>query len=242
MKRFLVSLLVSLVVCPGGSGGVEQKSPNLVRNPGLEIDADGDHVPDHWSAPKPQDYPPDWHVGAGGMACGVSNIARSGRQAIAYSRVAADTLSIGVADWWDYSAWEKAADSTQDHWAVAFKTDDFPVKEYHLYRVRCWVKAENVQSLHIKFIASYVYPKRDKPVIRWIHPLLHGPEHKRHKSGTWEWEEWEATIAVPEFVERGRVEFWVREWTAPATLYCDDMSVTEVGPYPFFKRRRKELK
>jgi hypothetical protein len=30
----------------------------------------------------------------------------------------------------------------------------------------------------------------------------------------------------------------VWEWAAPARLYCDDMEVTEVGPYPFFERRR----
>ena len=240
MKRssawgLLLCFLLWLAACarPG-------EKPNLVLNPGLEVDANHDSVPDHWSVPKPSDYPADWHVGGAGGVSGRSTIARSGKYSIMYSVPSPRFPEVPPADWWDYAAWERLTRFSSGHWSIAFRTDDFPVKEYHLYRARCYVKAENVLTLHVKFIATFVYPGRKKPVVRWIHPLPHDPNHKVHKSGTWDWEEWETVVPVPEFVERGRIEFWVREWAAPAKLFCDDMSVIDAGPYPFFERKRKQ--
>lgn len=240
MKQVTVCTISVLVIGTGSWVLAEGANPNLVANPGLEVDADGDKVPDHWTAAKPSDYPADWRVGGGAAECGLSNIARSGKHSIVYSVAAPAFPTVAPEDWWDYSAWEKTTGFSQGHWAVVFKTEDFPVKEYHLHRVRCYVKAENIMRLHIKFIATFVYPNQDKPAIRWIHPLLHAPDHERQKSGTWDWQKWEAIIAVPEFAEKGRIEFWVREWPAPAKLFCDDMSVVEEGPYPFFERKRDQ--
>ena len=242
MRQFGVWMMVIVLVAgPGSLALADGEKPNLVANPGLEMDADGDNIPDHWGVPKPSDYPADWRVGGGAAECGISDIARSGEHSIVYSVAAPTFPTVAPDDRWDYAAWEETARFFGGHWAIAFKTADFPVEEYHLYRVRCWVKAQNVMTLHIKFIATYVYPRQDKPVIRWTHPLLHDPAHTMHKSGTWDWELWEQVIAVPEFVEKGRIEFWVREWPAPAELYCDDMTVTDEGPYPFFIRRREQL-
>lgn len=238
MNRFATWLILVAAACAPALVLAQGERPNLVQNPGLEVDADGDNVPDHWGVAKPQDYPPDWHVAGASAECGISNLARSGAHSIVYSVPAPSFPAIPPERWWDHAAWEETARLSQGHWAIAFKTDDFPVNEYHLCRCRCWVKAENILTLHIKFIATFVYPKQDKPVIRWIHPLLHDPRHETHKSGTWDWEQWEAVIAVPEFVTHGRIEFWVRQWAAPAKLYCDDMSVTDEGEYPFFERRR----
>ena len=234
------ALLLLLAFLPAGCSRPGEE-PNLVLNPGLELDADNDGVPDHWGVPKPSDYPADWRVGGSSGVFGRSAVARSGKCSIMYSVPAPTYPTVAASDGWDYAAWEKLTKFSSGHWAIAFKTDDFPVNEYHLYRVRCWVKAENVHTLHIKFIATFVYPGREKPAIRWIHPLLHDPGHKVHKNGTWDWELWETVVPVPEFVEKGRIEFWVREWASPAKVLCDDMSVTDLGPYPIFERKRKPL-
>jgi len=238
MRQFTAWTILTILVWAGSLALADGDKSNLVQNPSLEVDADGDNIPDHWGVPKPSDYPADWHVGGGAEEFGISDVARSGKHSIMYSVGAPRFRTIAPEDRWDYAAWDEAARFSGGHWAIAFKTDDFPVNEYHLCRCRCWVKAENILTLHVKFIATFVYPKQDKPVIRWIHPLLHDPRHETHKSGTWDWEQWEAVIAVPEFVTHGRIKFWVREWAAPAKLYCDDMSVTDEGEYPFFERRR----
>ncbi len=210
---------------------------NLVQNPGLEIDADGDEMPDHWHAADPADYPANWHVGEGASEVGLSDIANTGEHSIVYSTPHARAPEVG--NWWDFSQWEAQTDATAGHWSVALRTEDFPVNEYHLYRVRCWVRARDILRLHIKFIATFVYPGReDRPVERWIHPLLHNPQEVTHASGSWDWQMWEALVPVREFIEQGRIEFWVREWAAPASVWCDDMSVVEVRPYPYFERRR----
>ena len=240
MNRIAHALLLLAAGCGWLCLPAAGQAPNLAANPGLEVDADNDGVPDHWSVPKPQDYPADWHVGGGAARCGTADLAKSGQHSILYAVPGADPPAVPPDRQWDADAWAKATATTAGEWAVAFKTDDFPVKEYNLYQVRCWVKADNVLSLHVKFIATYVYPGQAKPVVRWIHPLLHDPGQRTMRSGNWDWELWEATVAVPEYVEKGRIEFWVREWGAPAKLYCDDMSVTEAGPYPILMRNRKQ--
>ena len=166
MKRCnLYGLLLWLPLLSAAISNAEEK-PNLVLKTGLEIDADRDSVPDHWSVPKPSDYPAGWRVGASKALFGRSTVARTGEYSIMYCIPSPNLPSVAAADWWDYAAWERVIHATSGRWAVAFKTDDFPVKEYHLHRVRCYVKAENVLNLHIKFIATFVYPRRKKPAIR----------------------------------------------------------------------------
>ncbi len=238
MRRIPIWPVFLGALCIASSVLADGENPNLVANPGLEVDADADGVPDHWSVARPSDYPADWHVAGGAAEVGVSPVARSGEHSIVYSVPSPVIPPVAPEDWWDYSAWDDMTKATGGHWSVAFKTDDFPVNEYHLCSCHCWVRAENIQQLHVKFIATFVYPGRQEPSVHWIHPLLHDPSHETHKSGTWDWEPWGAVVAVPEFVTHGRIEFWVREWAAPAKLYCDDMSVTDEGEYPFFERRR----
>jgi hypothetical protein len=210
---------------------------NLVLNPGLEADADADGVPDHWYAPDPADYPANWRVGGEGSQVALSDIAHTGEHSIVYER--AQITPPTVSNPWSFDDWEAQTEATSGHWSVALRTEDFPVDEYHLYRVRCWVRAQDILRLHIKFIATYVYPGReDEPVERWIQPTLNDPSEKTRVTGSWDWQMWEALVPVPEFVEQGRIEFWVREWSAPAKLWCDDMSVVEIRPYPYFERRR----
>lgn len=228
---------ISLIVALLASMLPVTAQQNLVRNPGLEMDVDADRMPDYWHAANPADYPAEWHVGTGVCEVGTSDVAHTGQHSIVYSALHRDPPLL--LNPWDFGQWDAQAEATTGHWAVALRTANFPVNEYHLYRVRCWVRAQDILSLHIKFIATYVYPGReDEPVERWIHPLLHSPEHLTHASGSWDWQMWEGLVAVPEFVEQGRIEFWVREWAAPASVWCDDMSVVEIRPYPYFERRR----
>lgn len=241
MSRYAISVLlaVAFVVCTAVA--TLGQTANLVANPGLETDADGDGMPDHWSASDPSQYPANWEVGGGNAIVQASDTAHTGAHSIMYRMPEPVYPPVVSDEWWDYGAWEFYEGIAQGHWAVAFKTDNFPVKEYHLYRCRCWVRAEDILKLHIKFVGTYVYPGRDEPVERWIHPVLHGPNHSSRKTGTWDWQMWETLVPVPEFVEQGRIEFWIREWGAPAKLYADDLSVTEVRAFPYFERRRLEL-
>lgn len=230
LRSILIAVAMALAVTAGAQ-------TNLVLNPGLEADADADGMPDHWHAADPTDYPANWHVGGGGSEVGLSDIARTGEHSIVYSTPHIRPPAVGNP--WSFDEWQAQTEVTAGHWSVALRTADFPVDEYHLYRVRCWVRAQDILRLHIKFIATYVYPGReDEPVERWIQPLLHNPDDVTHASGSWDWQMWEALVPVREFVEQGRIEFWVREWAAPASVWCDDMSVVEVRPYPYFERRR----
>mgnify|MGYP001122504645 CR=1 FL=1 len=230
------TILTAIALALAVTAGARQ---NLVRNPGLEADVDADGMPDYWHAADPADYPANWHVGAGVCEVGISNAAHSGEHSIVYSTPHRQPPP--VTNPWDFDQWEAQTEITAGHWSVALRTEDFPVNEYHLYRVRCWVRARDILRLHIKFIATYVYPGReDEPVERWIQPLLNNPNEVTHATGSWDWQMWEALVPVPEFVETGRIEFWVREWSAPAAVWCDDMSVVEVRPYPYFQRRREQ--
>ncbi|MGC9317866.1 MAG: hypothetical protein ACP5KN_07525 [Armatimonadota bacterium] len=238
MSPALRPALVALALMAAPAGLAQ---PNLVANPGLEVDADADGMPDGWSVASPADYPANWHVGGGEAEVGLSEIAHSGERSIVYSTPVPDFPAVERDRWWDFDAWDDRRAVAAGHWAVAFRTEDFPVKEYHVYRVRCRVRARDILRLHIKFIATYVYPHQEEPVERWIHPLLHNGQHETHATGSFDWQLWEGLVAVPEFVERGRIEFWIREWAAPTALWCDDMSVKEIRPFPYFKRRRDEL-
>jgi len=238
MGLAVAALLVGLGVGLAQTTPGETSEVNRIQNPGLEADTDRDGIPDHWGVPRPSAYPADRYPEGLKPEFGICDVARRGKHSITYTLPARAIPHVATEDAWDHAAWARVAKTTVDHWAVAFKTDNFPVTEYRLYRIRCWVKAEGILDLHIKFISTFIYPGQDKPVERWTLPLLNDARHRVRRSGTWDWELFEATVPIPEYVEHGRIEFWVHEWAAPAKLYCDDMSVVEVGPYPFFERRK----
>lgn len=220
-----IALLAVLTMAGGAPAAYFQ---NLVPNPGFETDADGNGSPDGWYLAGEDAHPDNWHCQRAEGTMTLSEDAHSGQAALSYRLQAPQTTGVAVApDLWDFTAWREMREAPERHffYSAPAVSGDFELEYPNVYRMRAWVKAENVCGLHIKLIGL---SPEGNPL--WI-GRLNTPEGYDGKTGSWDWELWEGfAVANRGHGWSGRMEVWLRENLAEGRFWIDDVSVAKMQP------------
>ena len=195
--------------------------PNLILNPSMEVDVDGDDCPDGWRTSADVEYhnPPCLGSCPWTLERSASG-AHAGTWALHYKAAVIPAAATAPGDWWDFPAWEKQRAIPPATWAIPVISNRFPVIGEREYLFRIWVKARGVRSLHIKYIGHYKgYP--DKKTY-WTQPLLQSPEGVTHVNGSWDWQPFETRLFVPGGQDWGRLEIWLWQDGQAGELWVDD--------------------
>lgn len=210
------------------AGATAASAQNLVTNPGFEADADGNGLPDDWYLAGENVHPENWQCEQAEGTAAISRDAHSGQVALSYQLAEPDAQQVErPADGWDFTAWQQMREAPGRglFYSAPVISNDFKLEYPNVYRLRAWVKAENICGLHIKLIG--ISPENN-PL--WI-GRLYTPEGHGGKSGTWDWELWEGyVVANRGGAWSGRMEVWLRENIAEGRFWIDDVSVERMEP------------
>lgn len=232
VNRLLLHLVPTVLLVSGctGAPAAEQPAaePNLIRNPSLEIDADGDGFPDGWRTAAEVEYHLPRRLGKTPWTLERSPVHHTGAWSLHYGAAVVDPPKPSTATWWDFTAWKKRRSRVPATWAVPVVTNRFPVLGEHDYLLRMWLKARGVRLLHLKFIGHYKGHPETKTY--WTQPLLRSPEGRTHVSGSWEWKPFETHLFVPGGQNWGRLEVWLWQDGQPGDLWVDDVEARLVAP------------
>ncbi|NOY82588.1 MAG: hypothetical protein GXP31_16440 [Kiritimatiellaeota bacterium] len=233
-------VLLGALSLRGAVGGNEAETlsasgTNLIRNPSMEVDADGDGRPDAWRTSAQVEYHRPPRLGKTSWTLGRSREAHTGEWSFHYSAAVVSPPPILREDWWDYSAWRRRRTAVPQTWAVPLISNRFPVIGEREYFFRMWIRARGVRTLHVKYIGHYKgHPARKT---YWTQPLLRSPEGVTHVNGSWDWKPFGTRLFVPGGQDWGRLEVWLWQDGQPCEIWVDDVEVRLLPPADSARKR-----
>jgi len=192
---------------------------NLVLNPSMELDADGDGRPDAWRTSADVEYHNPPRLGKVRWSVERTPDAHTGEWSLHYKAAVISRSPLPPEDRWDCAAWKKRRSSLPATWAIPVVSNRFPVIGEREYLFRLWVKARGVRTLHIKYIGHYKGSPETKTY--WTQPLLRSPQGTTHVNGSWDWQPFETCLFVPGGQDWGRLEVWLWQDGQPNEIWVD---------------------
>jgi len=201
---------------------------NLIRNPSMEIDADGDGRPDGWRTSADVEYRRPPRLGKTPWTLERAPEAHTGKWSLHYKAAVISPPTVPREDWWDYTAWTKRQRGVPRTWAIPVISNRFPVIGEREYLFRMWIKARGVRMLHVKYVGHYKGHSETRTY--WTQPLLRSPEGVTHVNGSWDWKPFETRLFVPGGQDWGRLEVWLWQDGQPCEIWVDDVEARLLPP------------
>lgn len=218
MQRLILPVLAILPVAAVSTYADVSPGANMIQNPGMEVDSDGDEWPDGWRMSRDVEYPSNWGVGGKQPSVDLDDTAHTGSHSLHYQAPTVSWPSVEINEWWNFQAWEKTRSEIPRGWGVPIISNTFKLVDERDWFLSMWVKAVGVQILHIKFIGTY-----DGEKWHWTQPLLRSPGGDSRVNGTFGWQQFKTELRVPGGMKQGRLEVWLWQNGQPCELWVDDV-------------------
>jgi len=220
-------LLITVLLLVGLPGFGQEAGLELLSNPSMELDEDGDGWPDGWRTSADVEYKAATKLGEHPYIIERSDDAHTGAHSLHYQAAVVPRPELTAENWWNLPAWIEARKFMRT-WAIPIVSPRFAVEGETEYLMTMWIKATGARILHLKFIGHYTGHPETKTY--WTQPLLRSPAGETHMDGSWDWTEFKTKLFVPGGQEWGRLEVWVWQDGQPCELWVDDMSVRLTNP------------
>ncbi|MCD6361529.1 MAG: hypothetical protein J7M38_11795 [Armatimonadetes bacterium] len=221
-----ISVLPVVALIAAACGPAYALGPELITNPSMETDADGDEWPDGWRTSADVEYHIPTRLGSNPYTIERSADAHSGQWCLHYKAAEAPPPRLSADHWWDLAAWLQARGKWIRTWAIPVVSPRFAVEGETDYLLSMWIKAVGARILHLKFIGHYAGMPETKT--HWTQPLLKSPTGGTHMDGSWDWTRFQTHLFVPGGQEWGRLEVWLWQDGQPCELWVDDVSARQV--------------